>query len=89
MLEAPGPVSDVSFRPAAAQREAGFEPDLIDAHYLFPDGVAATRAANQSGLPVCLTARGSDVTQIPAFRSPRRLIREARGPSGAAGSISS
>ncbi len=61
----------------AAQREAGFEPDLIDAHYLFPDGVAATRAANQSGLPVCLTARGSDVTQIPAFRSPRRLIREA------------
>lgn len=38
--------------------------DIIDAHYLYPDGVAAVAAARRLGLPVVITARGSDVTQI-------------------------
>jgi glycosyltransferase involved in cell wall biosynthesis len=35
--------------------------DLIDAHFFFPDGVAAVRLARDLGLPVCVTARGSDL----------------------------
>ena len=51
--------------------------DAIDAHYLFPDGVAAVRLGAEFGLPVVLTARGSDVTQFPDHFIPRRLIRDA------------
>jgi len=51
--------------------------DAIDAHYLYPDGVAATWLAREVGLPVVITARGSDTSQLPHFAAPRRLIRAA------------
>ncbi len=51
--------------------------DLIDGHYLYPDGVAAVWLGRRFGLPVVLTARGSDVTQWPDHAMPRRLIRQA------------
>lgn len=35
--------------------------DLIDGHYLYPDGVAAFRLAKKLSKPLILTARGSDV----------------------------
>lgn len=35
--------------------------DLIDGHYLYPDGVAACRLAKKHNIPLILTARGSDV----------------------------
>jgi glycosyltransferase involved in cell wall biosynthesis len=56
---------------------AGERFDAIDAHYLYPDGVAAVRLGAEFGLPVVLTARGSDVTQFPDYPTPRRLIRDA------------
>jgi len=37
---------------------------LLDAHYLWPDGVAAATIAQQLGLPYALTARGSDLNVI-------------------------
>ena len=49
--------------------------DLIDGHYLYPDGVAAVRLGQEFNLPVVLTARGSDVSQLPALRGPGRAIR--------------
>ena len=51
--------------------------DAIDAHYLYPDGVAAVRLGAEFGLPVVLTARGSDVTEFPDYPTPRRLILDA------------
>ncbi|HET6308201.1 MAG TPA: glycosyltransferase family 4 protein, partial [Rhodopila sp.] len=51
--------------------------DLIDAHYLYPDGVAATWLGRRFGLPVVITARGTDVNLIPRYRLPRRLIQTA------------
>lgn len=55
--------------------------DLIDAHYLFPDGVAALRLGREAGLPVVVTARGSDASQLPhlpfAGAAIRRVLREA------------
>jgi glycosyltransferase involved in cell wall biosynthesis len=51
--------------------------DAIDAHYFYPDGVAALWLGRRFGLPVAITARGSDVTQFPEYRVPRRLILDA------------
>ena len=51
--------------------------DMIDAHYFYPDGVAAVWLGRRFGLPVVVTARGSDVTQFPDFATPRRLIQQA------------
>jgi teichuronic acid biosynthesis glycosyltransferase TuaC len=51
--------------------------DVIDAHYVYPDGVAATWLGRRFGLPVVITARGTDVNLIPLHRIPRRLIQGA------------
>ncbi len=51
--------------------------DLIDAHYFYPDGVAAVRLARHFGIPVAVTARGTDINLIPQHAIPRRMIRDA------------
>lgn len=56
---------------------AGADFDLIDAHYFYPDGVAAVRLGGDLGKPVVITARGTDVTLIPHYHRPRREIRWA------------
>ncbi|MBF0164045.1 MAG: glycosyltransferase family 4 protein [Magnetococcales bacterium] len=53
----------------------GFDFDLIDAHYFYPDGIAAWLLGRQFGKPVVITARGSDLNQIPAHRLPGWMIR--------------
>ncbi len=55
-------------------RRAGFDFDLIDAYYLYPDGVAAAVLARVLRKPLLLTAFGSDVSQIPAYALPRRAL---------------
>lgn len=51
--------------------------DLLDAHYVFPDGVAAVMLGRALGKPVTITARGTDINLIPRYRLPRRMIRWA------------
>lgn len=51
--------------------------DAIDAHYMYPDGVAAVWLARHFGLPVTVTSRGTDINLIPTHRVPRLLIRRA------------
>jgi teichuronic acid biosynthesis glycosyltransferase TuaC len=51
--------------------------DIIDAHYLYPDGVAATMIGRMVGLPVVMTARGTDVNLIPNYPIARRMIQKA------------
>jgi glycosyltransferase involved in cell wall biosynthesis len=51
--------------------------DIIDAHYLYPDGVAAAIIGKALGLPVVMTARGTDVSLIPRYPVPRRMIQRA------------
>ena len=64
----------------------GFDFDLIDAHYYYPDGVAARFLAQWLGKPFVVTARGTDLSQIPDFPHPRRLIIEtARQASASIG----
>jgi glycosyltransferase involved in cell wall biosynthesis len=57
--------------------QSGRRFDAIDAHYLYPDGVAAVRLGREFGLPVVITARGSDTSQLPRHAVPRRLIQYA------------
>lgn len=52
----------------------GFDFDLIDAHYYYPDGVAAGIIARKLGKPFVVTARGTDLNLIPQFPFPRKLI---------------
>jgi len=55
----------------------GLRFDAIDAHYLYPDGVAALWLAREFRKPLAITARGSDVTELPDYAIPRALIRRA------------
>lgn len=55
----------------------GFDFDLIDSHYFYPDGVAAAYIARDIGKPFTVTARGTDLNLIPNYPTPRRLITEA------------
>ncbi|MEO1252510.1 MAG: glycosyltransferase [Pseudomonadota bacterium] len=66
----------------------GWAPDLIDAHYLYPDGVAAARVAKELELPLVLTARGSDATLLPRYEGPRKAILEAIAAAHAVVSVS-
>ncbi len=56
---------------------SGYDFDLIDAHYFYPDGVAAVLIANRLKKPVYITARGSDVNILAKYRIPRLLIQFA------------
>lgn len=48
--------------------------DLIDAHYFYPDGVAAVMLGKMLKKPVVITARGSDINVISHFYMPRKMI---------------
>jgi glycosyltransferase involved in cell wall biosynthesis len=64
-------------------RAQGFDFDVIDAHYYYPDGVAAAMLGRWLRRPVTITARGTDISLIPSYRLPRAQIRWAAGRSSA------
>ena len=71
-------------RPAVARLLAeGFDFDVIDAHYFYPDGVAAALLGRTFGKPVVITALGSDINLLPRYRWPRKQIRWAAHSSAA------
>ncbi|MBK9384480.1 MAG: glycosyltransferase [Planctomycetes bacterium] len=51
-------------------------PDVIDAHYLYPDCVAAQILASEQGIPLIASARGSDVNVLAKHEGPRAQIQE-------------
>jgi glycosyltransferase involved in cell wall biosynthesis len=54
----------------------GFDFDLIDAHYYYPDGAAAALLARWTDKPFVVTARGTDLNLIAQYPFPRKLILE-------------
>jgi len=50
--------------------------DLIDAHWLYPDGFGAVRVARRLGKPAIVTARGSDVNDYCSRWPLRYLARQ-------------
>ncbi len=61
---------------------SGFDFDVIDAHYFYPDGVAAALLARWLGKPLVITARGSDVNLIAQYRWPRHMMLWAAARAG-------
>lgn len=55
----------------------GFDFDLIDSHFFFPDGIAAVMLGRALGKPVTITARGTDLNLMPQYAVPRTMIRWA------------
>lgn len=68
--------------------DEGFDFDVIDAHYYYPDGVAAALLGSWFGKPVTVTARGTDINLIPDFQGPRRWLRWASTRVGASIGVS-
>lgn len=52
----------------------GYDFDAVDAHYFYPDGVAAALLARRFNKPFVITARGTDINLVPRYRLPRRMI---------------
>jgi teichuronic acid biosynthesis glycosyltransferase TuaC len=59
------------------QLRQSFEFEVMDAHYFFPDGVAAARLADRLGVPLMITARGSDITDWPNRPRAKKMILQA------------
>lgn len=74
---APAALYQAGLRTVRRLRGKGQDFDVIDAHYFYPDGVAAAHLARKLRLPVVITARGSDLTQIPSEPAPRLAIQWA------------
>lgn len=66
---------------AARKLHERFKFDLLNAHWLDPDGVAAARIARELKLPLVLSARGCDVNLY--LQDERRRARILRAISGA------
>jgi glycosyltransferase involved in cell wall biosynthesis len=64
-------------RPVLDRVLAEYDFDLIDAHYFYPDGVAAVMLGRWLKRPVVITARGTDLNLIPRYALPRRMIQWA------------
>ena len=74
MTVAPQLLYRAARREAERIRSSGYEFDVIDAHYFYPDGVAAAMLARHFGKPLVITARGTDLNYIPRYALPRRMI---------------
>jgi glycosyltransferase involved in cell wall biosynthesis len=56
-----------------------FQPDVVHAHWLLPQGFAAGLAAHSAGVPMVVTVHGGDVFGLrsPLFRPFKRMAIEA------------
>ncbi len=61
----------------------GYEFDAIDAHYYYPDGVAAAMLGKYFSKPFTITARGTDLNLIPQFKLPLRMMQWAASHAAA------
>jgi len=77
MTVAPAMLFVRSLRALQRLRAESGDFDLIDAHYFYPDGVAALMLGKAMRKPVVITARGTDINLIPRYRLPRAMIRYA------------
>jgi teichuronic acid biosynthesis glycosyltransferase TuaC len=60
--------------------------DAVNAHWVYPDGIAAANMARQIGVPTLLTALGSDVNVSAEFPGRRRKLASAlKAVQGASG----
>ena len=85
----PGSMARAALADVVSLQRAGWQPDLIDAHYLYPDSVAAAIVAERLGLPLVITARGTDVNVLARMPGPGKRILRAAQRAGAVITVSS
>lgn len=79
----PQAMARAGLREAQTLLSSGEDIDLIDAHYLYPDGVAAAAVARRLDRPFVISARGSDVNVIGQMARPReRIVRAIEQSAG-------
>lgn len=88
MSTAPAALFAAGLSEARRLTAAGRVIDVIDGHYIYPDGVAAVALGRVLKKPVVLTARGSDITQFPEHYLPGRMIHWAMRNAAALISVS-
>jgi glycosyltransferase involved in cell wall biosynthesis len=86
MLYLPGLLKSLDGRFYAAAFERGLRlaaarerPRLIDAHFVWPDGVGAYHVARRLGVPFVCTIRGKLVSQIESPAKRRQIVRMLLG----------
>lgn len=67
----------------------GYDFDVLDAQFIYPDGIAGVMIGAQFGKPVTLTARGSDVNVALRETVPRRWFNWAKSRVAAFITVSS
>ncbi|MGH8615613.1 MAG: glycosyltransferase family 4 protein [Gammaproteobacteria bacterium] len=77
MSSAPAMLAATTISTLKKVLRSGYEFDVIDAHYFYPDGVAAVLLGKMLSKPVTITARGTDINLIPRYRLPRQMMRWA------------
>jgi glycosyltransferase involved in cell wall biosynthesis len=65
----------LSVLPAVKKIHKNFDFDMIDAHYVFPDGFAAILLGRFFKRPVVVSARGSDINLFQTFPVIRRRLQ--------------
>jgi glycosyltransferase involved in cell wall biosynthesis len=69
--------------------QRAFDFDVIDAHWAYPDGVAAALLARWTGRPVAITVRGDDINVFGREPGRRPLIRWSLRSAGLVIALSS
>jgi len=73
---------------AAVERLAAAGPIVLDAHYVWPDGVAAGQLAAALGVPFVVTARGTDLNVVANDAFVAERIAETAGRAFACCAVS-
>jgi teichuronic acid biosynthesis glycosyltransferase TuaC len=69
-----GLIMFLSVLSAVRKVQRNFDFDLIDAHFIYPDGFAAVLLGQFLRKPVVVSARGSDINRYSTFPIIRRLL---------------
>ena len=77
-----GLVARAAGRSLARLRADGWTPDVIDAEFFFPDGVAAAELGRRLGIPVSIKARGTDIHYWAAKPQLCGAVLAAAGAAG-------
>ncbi len=76
MTLTPTTLAHAIYKQAKKIIDDGYDFDLIDGHYFYPDGVAIAEVAKKLNKPFTVTARGTDINLIPEFTKPRKQIQQ-------------
>ena len=83
MTVAPALLAASLIRPIQKIIAEGFDFDVLDTYYFYPDGVAAILLGRHFRKPVVISALGTDINLIPQYTLPRKMIQwAARNAAG-------